>query len=64
MSDHPATTVYGDLLWRHLKAAQDGEHGRRAKLFNLIDDFRAEYPDECKVWHDRYPGKADGGAGE
>jgi len=58
MPDHPATAVYGELLFRHLKAAQNGEHGTRAKLFNLIADFRQEFPAECQVWSDRYPGKA------
>jgi hypothetical protein len=54
MSDKPATTVYGELVWRHMDAARkDFDSPRRAKLFDIIEAFRTEFPDECKVWEDR-----------
>ena len=55
MTDKPATSVYGELVRRHAQAARKDFNGpRRAKLFDLIEDFIAEFPDECKVWDDRY----------
>lgn len=57
-TDKPATTVYGNLLWRHMDACR--KHGvpspEQDRLFKLSMEFRAVYPDECKVWEDRYPG--------
>jgi len=56
--DNPATTVYGDLLWRHHRAARENFDGpERKKLFDLIEAFREEYPAECQVWDDRYSGQ-------
>lgn len=50
-----ATAVYGRLLHRHMDAARKDFGGeRRKKLFELVEDFRAEFPDECQVWEDRY----------
>ena len=56
--DHPAVRVYGILLHRHLEAARKDFGGkRRAELFEFIERFRSEFPDECQEWDVRYTPK-------
>lgn len=56
--DKPATLVYGNLLWRHLRAARNDFDGPdRSRIYDLIEKLRTEYPEECKVWDDRYDPK-------
>lgn len=54
MSDEPATLVFGVLLHRQLNAWQSGNIAERDRLFHFISQFEAEFPEECKVWSDRY----------
>lgn len=59
LPDDAATTIYGRLLWRHMDAARKRDEQHRAKIFDLIEAYREEFPGECKVWEDRYPGQGD-----
>jgi hypothetical protein len=46
--------VYAELLHRHLQAAREDFNGpRRAKLFAMTEDMRAEFP-ATKAWDDAH----------
>lgn len=53
--DHPATTIFGTLLFRQLERMRT-KYGTPEweRLRTLIEAFEAEFPTECKVWLDRY----------
>lgn len=55
-TDDPATTVYGRLLHRHMKAARrfGVPSPEQEAAFALVETFRAAFPSECQVWEDRY----------
>lgn len=56
--DDPATTIYGYLLHRHMEEARKDFHGEgRTRVYDLIEAFKAEFPEQCAVWEDRYSSK-------
>lgn len=62
MSEH-VHAVYRELLRRHLvEARKDINSPRRAAIFNLIEGFRSEFPEECDAWDRFYGGSAQGGS--
>lgn len=46
-----AFNVYGELIHRHVKAARKDFDGKdRQRIFDLIEAFRVEFPEECRAW--------------
>lgn len=51
----PAATTYGLLLYRHMQAARkDFEGPERARIYQLIEDFRKEFTLDCEAWDNLY----------
>lgn len=48
---NPIALTYGEVLRRHLYAAREDFDGpRRARLFNLSEELREEFPEEILAW--------------
>lgn len=47
--------LFMELYRRHMNAFRDGDETRREKLFNLIEELEAEFPEIREEITRRYP---------
>lgn len=58
MEDAPETKVYAKLLYMHLELCRKDFEGKERKdMFDFIKRFETIFPDQCKVFTDRFPGE-------
>lgn len=52
--DNPVSVTYGKILSKLLHAHQAKDEIRVNVLFALIEQFRAEFPEESRAWEDAF----------